>query len=70
MWSIPHFGRPREAATNIPCKVCAKPLTAHRGCREVTLVCPACGARFRTEDFPDAMDDLFEFLADVPADRI
>lgn len=70
MWNTPSFGRRRESATTIPCKACAKPLAAHRGCREVTLSCPACGARFRTEDFPEHVDELFEFLADVPADRI
>lgn len=70
MWHSPSFGRPRDAATAIPCKACGKPLSAHRGCREVTLSCRACGARFRTEDYPEHADELFEFLADVPANRI
>lgn len=53
------------------CDKCGLELTAHRGCREVTLRCPACGAIYSLGEFAPEMDDDFEEeMGFVPMDRI
>jgi len=66
------FGRKRSwDAKGMKCEQCGLDLTAYRGCREVTLRCPACGKSYDLTDYADAMDDDFEEeMGFVPMDRI
>nr|WP_316901691.1 dual CXXC motif small (seleno)protein [Pseudodesulfovibrio indicus] len=53
------------------CASCGLDLTAFRGCREVTLRCPACGKVYDLKEFSDQMDEDFEEeMGFVPMDRI
>jgi len=53
------------------CEKCGLDLTAYRGCREVTLRCPSCGAAYDLKEFSSEMDDDFEEeMGFVPMDRI
>ncbi|TDT89951.1 hypothetical protein EDC59_103250 [Pseudodesulfovibrio indicus] len=53
------------------CASCGLDLTAYRGCREVTLRCPACGKDYDLKEFSDQMDEDFEEeMGFVPMDRI
>lgn len=53
------------------CEKCGLELAAHRGCREVILRCPSCGAVYTLDQYAPAMDDDFEEeMGFVPMDRI
>lgn len=53
------------------CGQCGFDLTAYRGCQEVTLRCPACGAIYDLKEYASEMDDDFEEeMGFVPMDRI
>ncbi|WP_428567255.1 dual CXXC motif small (seleno)protein [Pseudodesulfovibrio sp.] len=66
------FGRKRTwEARGMECASCGLDLTAYRGCREVTLRCPACGKDYDLKEFSDRMDEDFEEeMGFVPMDRI
>ena len=66
------FGQKRSwQARGMKCKKCGLDLTAHRGCREVTLRCPSCGQTFDLRKFASRMDEDFEeAMGFVPMDRI
>ncbi|MGL1862059.1 MAG: hypothetical protein OCC46_05990 [Pseudodesulfovibrio sp.] len=58
-------------AQGMVCEKCGLDLTAHRGCREVTLRCPSCGKAYELSDYASEMDDDFEEeMGFVPMDRI
>jgi len=65
-------GRKRTwRARGMECEKCGQDLTAYRGCREVTLKCPSCGAVYDLRKFSSRMDDDFEEeMGFVPMDRI
>lgn len=65
-------GRKRSwKARCMKCEQCGLDLTAYRGCREVTLRCPACGAAYDLGKYSDDMDEEFEEeMGFVPMDRI
>ena len=65
-------GRKRTwRARGMECEKCGQDLTAYRGCREVTLKCPSCGAAYDLRKFSARMDDDFEEeMGFVPMDRI
>lgn len=53
------------------CGKCGYDLTAYRGCREVTLRCPSCGAAYDLGKYSAEMDEEFEDeMGFVPMDRI
>ena len=53
------------------CARCGLDLTAYRGCREVVLRCPSCGAVYELGEYSDHMDEEFEEeMGFVPMDRI
>lgn len=53
------------------CDKCGYDLTAYRGCREVTLRCPSCGADHDLGKYSAKMDEEFEEeMGFVPMDRI
>ena len=53
------------------CEKCGLDLAAYRGCREVTLRCPSCGAVYDLSKFSAKMDEDFEEeMGFVPMDRI
>jgi len=53
------------------CRQCGLDLTAYRGCQEVTLRCPKCGAAYDLKEFASEMDEDFEEeMGFVPMDRI
>ncbi len=65
------FSAKRHAQTTIPCSACRTPLTAHRGCREVTLRCDACQRSFPLAEYIPQMDDALEqFLDQSFVDRL
>lgn len=65
------FWSKRAAKTTLPCDRCQAPLTARRGCREVTLECETCKARFPLEAYSRRMDEALEqFLENVFCDRM
>lgn len=65
------FSSSRTAQTTIPCKHCGAPLTAQRGCREVTLHCETCRKSFEIKEYVHLMDDALEtFLDQAFCDRI
>lgn len=66
------FGKKRSwQARGMKCDKCGLDLTAHRGCREVTLRCPSCGKVFDLRKFASDMDEDFEEeMGFVPMDRI
>lgn len=58
-------------AQGMECEKCGLDLTAYRGCQEVTLRCPSCGAVYDLKEFASSMDDDFEEeMGFVPMDRI
>lgn len=61
----------RSCQTTIPCRSCQTPISAERSCREVTLRCTGCGARFQLKDYIQQMDEALEtFLSQAFCDRI
>jgi len=64
------FGAPRQADTRMTCKKCEGSLRVIRSCREVTVFCNKCGGRFRLEEYLDFIDDIEDFMGNVPCDRI
>lgn len=69
------FG-PREQRTSVPCPACARgALVVHRGCRQTTFGCGACGERFGLEHLARLVDDarfaeLAELVGDHLSDRV
>ena len=58
-------------ARGMECAQCGLDLTAHRGCREVVLRCPSCGAAYDLREYSAEMDEDFEEeMGFVPMDRI
>ena len=58
-------------AHGMHCEKCGLDLTAFRGCREVTLRCPSCGAVYDLREYSLKMDEDFEEeMGFVPMDRI
>lgn len=66
------FGRKRTwDANGMSCDKCGLDLTAHRGCREVSLRCPSCGTTYELTEYVEKMDEEFEEeMGFVPMDRI
>ncbi|MEF2229665.1 MAG: dual CXXC motif small (seleno)protein [Pseudodesulfovibrio sp.] len=66
------FGQKRSwQARGMACEKCGHDLTAHRGCREVSLRCPTCGQIYDLRKFAAEMDEDFEeAMGFVPMDRI
>ena len=64
------FGGPRQEDTHMTCKKCNGELRVIRSCREVTVFCSRCGGRFRLEEYTDYLDDIEDFMSNVPCDRI
>ena len=64
------FGEPRRAQTHMACKKCNGHLRVIRSCREVTVFCNTCGSRFRLEEYTDYLDDIEDFMGNVPCDRV
>ncbi|GAB7080416.1 dual CXXC motif small (seleno)protein [Megalodesulfovibrio paquesii] len=67
-----YFSRsPRSVQTTIPCERCEQPLSAQRGCQEVTLRCAGCGAQYPLTKYSQRMDEALEqFLENVYCDRM
>lgn len=58
-------------AETMHCQKCQTELTALRGCREVSLRCPECGATYDLKDYYQEIDDSFEEeMGFVPMDRV
>ncbi|MUM76994.1 hypothetical protein GKC30_05030 [Pseudodesulfovibrio sp. F-1] len=67
------FGRSNRMwqARGMVCEKCGLELQAHRGCLEVILRCPFCGAAYTLQRYAPEMDDDFEEeMGFVPMDRI
>ena len=68
MWNA--YTAPRSMTTSLACRQCGEALVARRGCRDVTLDCQSCGARYPLKDFASQIDDaLEEFLSQHFCDR-
>lgn len=71
MGYFPYDHRRSFAAGEMRCPECDGPLTAHRTCLEVHLVCERCHKFWRMEELARKMDDAFEEeLGFVPVDRL
>jgi len=58
-------------ARGMVCEKCGLDLTAYRGCREIQLRCPSCGAVYDLKKYSSQMDEDFEEeMGFVPMDRI
>lgn len=61
----------RNFQTTLHCKRCQSLLRAIRGCQEVSLHCPACGAAYTLRHFGTTLDELMEeHLANIPCNRL
>ncbi|GAB6176478.1 hypothetical protein JCM16814_13690 [Desulfobaculum senezii] len=61
---------PREANTQMTCKSCNGTLRVIRACKEVYMFCDTCGGRFALGEYMEFFDQIEEFMANVPFDRI
>lgn len=64
------FAGRRQVETRLACKKCNGSLRVIRSCREVTMFCNRCGARTRLEEYTDYLDDIEDFMGNVPCDRV
>ncbi|MCK9239857.1 dual CXXC motif small (seleno)protein [Desulfocurvus sp.] len=71
MWNTPTlFGGPRQADARMACKECQGSLRVIRSCREVYLFCGQCGGKFKLDAYAEYLDQIEEFMLNIPCDRI
>lgn len=71
MWNTPSlFGGPRQADVKMLCKECRGSLRVIRSCREVYLFCGKCGGKFSLENYSEYLDEIEDFMLNIPCDRI
>lgn len=63
-------GQPRQTGTHISCKNCHAQLRVIRACKEVYLFCDTCGEKFPLTDYTEFLDQLENFISNIPLDRI
>lgn len=61
----------RTAQTTLPCPTCGALLHIGRSCREVQMLCSACGGQFPLKEHIARADEAMEhFLENVYLDRV
>lgn len=71
MYNAPSmFGGPRQADTQMNCKTCQGELRVIRACRKVYVFCSKCGGKFPLDNYLEYLDDMEEFMGNIPCDRI
>lgn len=71
MYKVPSmFGGSRQTETHMSCKKCKGELRVIRACREVYVFCNKCGGKFPLDSYLEYLDDIEDFMDNIPCDRI